>query len=588
MTEIINSIEDIGKSLSSVKSNVTDENELLRNETNAKMFDDFSKTPSNINDTRKEFGTMNITTPLIKDDGKLTNESILRTVINNGTTSFPAVAEEVAQLNSQNFSNNGSNPGVDVRMNKTSSVYTNENEEANNSDSVKTGPSMSENSTLPVQSAKNNSTMLTENPYSIHFDKYSDSTSMNSDSINYHKNEYENFPQSVDLLKPQNQDISMNVPNTKSVTNNSRVDQPFNNYQASPTPYVISTGGSFLENQPSQNINTSTNIINSTSAKLATTMNNVRANSQDQSSRPQTNSSFSNQTAKLGDSPNTNVPQSSDVTTGNHLVVQSLANPNNDDMMAMQNPSQEYLNVPLIPSALVNSNIKENESNAQKADSTFIDNQGRQITDSLRTKSSNVTTNSPTQELMIPSASNITNQVANQNLNNPVQNVNNTLSIKNSEYPMNPTAVLSPEKKNNDSSSNIGDIMKLPASFNSLYPNNASIQLQRKNIIPTPSPHDRLAREYIPMYAPTVYSEDVNDFLDESVVPRQLGPDSKVSKTNGLGQSDVASLTSFLANERMEEQTIANEAQSVTRIHPHRVTEEKKEQETPSQRDKQG
>ncbi|XP_066936021.1 serine-rich adhesin for platelets-like isoform X2 [Clytia hemisphaerica] len=553
--EIINSIEDIGKSLSSVKSNVTDENEPIRNETNVKMLSDFSKTPSNINDTRKEFGTGNLTTPLtVKDDGKLTNESILRTMINNATNSIPP--EKVTQLNSKN----GSTSGIDVSLNNKSTVYTDRNREANTSSGVNPASTLSGNSTKPL--AIDNSTMSTEYHYNV---KSDNDNLLLVNSTKYQKNENEKFPQSVDLLKPQNQ-------TTEGISiNNSSINQPFSNYQANPTPYVVSTGGSFLENQSSENIYTNTssdpNTRNSTSENL--TINNAL--------EPQANSSISNQTTS-------NLQQPPDeVGAEDHSAAQYFDKPTNEDMMAIQNLPQENLNVPLIPPALENANTKTN--NAQISDPYSMDNQGGQITEPKLINNSDETLKSPTQEQMTFSTSNTTTVGANIDI--PEHKANNTSSLKNSEYPMNPTAVLSPEKKTNDSFTNVEDIMELPASFNTTKTNNSSIQLQRKNIIPTPSPRDRLAREYIPMYAPTVYSEDVNDFLDGSVVPRQLKPDSRVSETTGLGQSDVASLTSFLANERMEEQTIANEAQSVTRIHPHRVTAEKKEQETPVRRDKQ-
>lgn len=97
---------------------------------------------------------------------------------------------------------------------------------------------------------------------------------------------------------------------------------------------------------------------------------------------------------------------------------------------------------------------------------------------------------------------------------------------------------------------------------------------QRKDYIP--QPNQRLERAYIPLYSPAD-AYDVVDGDDENYLESSEPSSSSSDLDTGgaeqqfIDQHESDALTKFLTNERLEEQSIANDANNPTKIRPQKI-----------------
>ena len=523
--KLVTSIEKIGKSIGSVETNVTDSKILNNNNNTTALVSDYSKAPTKDNSTESSTNSSSLSFKTFSD-AKATNESILRNAIID------------VQVN-----NNSSST-----QNNTNAAMEFETKEIGNDTQGKTSISNSS----PISGDKTESSMhLTKSGSnslpSIQSQLAVNQTSPASYGPTVNNRSISTFHQLHEKDYSTNNNSNINNNNNNNKNNNGIKLQQFhvpNKSKTSPDfdfPQVTT-------NKPlQQNHNISTNETLSTITK--------------------SNSS--------------------------KVLVDATGSDNTDMMQIMsknlgETPSD--INVPLVPFFLYN-DTKNNQG-------SFTNNHKDVPQVVLPNKTEGFDTKLDRTRQMYSAKENTGNNAAGDLMvKKDYHNSQEVLDTTNNQTNQDskPTKTYSESKAINSIISSLSaggdDLMSIPAhpkiSFNlpSSPSNHALYQVapQRKNIIPTPDPRDRLAREYIPLYSPstTSYSEEDGDFLDDPT-PKQL------IEGNSIDKSETTSLKNFLEDERLEEQSITYEANSANNVKLHQVKVVDPVQRALNERKKQG
>ena len=510
---IVATIDNIGKSISSIKTNVSDSN-LLSNNTLAR---DYTKTSINNNSSRSTTNNSSLVTNNLSD-AKSTNESILRNIVNgvqdNTTASIPQ---------------NNTNPPIEYPLD---SLKNNTQGETNSIETVS-------NETVMMNSTKSNYNQFQSPIQNIQANQTLLKSNMTvNDTLPYKmQQEYNSLPYNINKTSENN---TNNVDNNKNNINSTMEIQQLNQTASS----------SYLTPPAPLQTTTMTTTTNETSSQTTIPLNNQ------------------NQTIN---------------STQQGLVDVYPPPDSNTDMMQItsKNPTNEItsdINVPLIPTPLKINKTESNPLLTNYTNGSLLTNKTNVVLDTRLNQAQQV--QSTVKENIEKNIIGVVDLMFNSNHSIEAFNMTKT----NSEPFSPPLSNLS-----NSSIKPGEDLMRISehptVSFK--QPTSSLYQAvpQRKSIIPTPDPRDRLAREYIPLYSnpssSNSYSELDGDFLDGPAPKQFIGG-------NSVDKSETTSLKNFLEDERLEEQSITYEANSANTVRPHQVKVVDPIQRALNERKKQG